>query len=245
MLFPQTVINKIAKCAYRADRLVRADLIEKYIISENDYTSNFTSAFRREINSLAVPGLKARIQLLNGSAERSLGADACVIFENDKACKVGIFEAKWPRLSSHVDCWDSKQKATRSSHFDSQLLRQHQHLSGIAIWEMFYCEYPFRSQPSYMPDYGSACVWHYDAISFTRSRSSYPDPWRDKELQALLETSSVTIVDVIDAICNCYEGVLVAKGSEKELFGDLGLPCSALIISYDPETASKRRPAHP
>ncbi|MGE6322724.1 hypothetical protein ACQKEF_21045 [Pseudomonas oryzihabitans] len=239
MLFPLDIIRKIKHCAYYADRLTRTDLIEKYVVSENDYTSQFTSAFRREINALAQPGLSATIKLLDSSAERAVGADACVIFENGREIKVGIFEAKWPRLSTHVNCWDSKQKSTGRSHFDSQLSRQNLLHPEIAIWEMFYCEYPFKDQPSFMPDYVSACVWHDDAFNFSLSRTRSVQPWNDEELKTLLETCTVTIAEIIEEICCCHRGVPVPKGSEKKLFGDLGLPYSALIISYDREKASE------
>lgn len=238
MLFPPDIILKVSRCAYHADRLIRTDLIDKYVISENDYTSQFTSAFRREVNALAHPGLTARIQLLAGGAERALGADACVIFDNGQEIKVGIFEAKWPRLSTHVNCWDSKQIATGRSHFDSQLARQNPLHPNIAVWEMFYCEYPFEHQPSFMPDFGSACVWHEDAFKVSLSRSRSVHPWSDIELKAMLETSCVTIADIITEICLCNRGVPVRKGSESKLFGDLGLPHSALVISYDQETTS-------
>lgn len=96
MLFPHDIIEQIVSCAFWADRLVRADLIEGIVVSENDYTSNFTSAFRREIHARAIPGLTAKIQVLNPSTERELGADACVILQNNREFKAGIFEAKWP-----------------------------------------------------------------------------------------------------------------------------------------------------
>jgi hypothetical protein len=46
-------------CASWADRLVRTDLINGYIVSENDYTSNLTGALRREIDARRVDGLRA------------------------------------------------------------------------------------------------------------------------------------------------------------------------------------------
>ncbi len=139
MLAPQNIIAAIVSCAKRADRLVRSDLIRGFVVTENDYTSNFTSAFRREINSRNIPGVFAHSQVLTPSVERQTGTDACCIFHNKDYFKIGLFEAKWPRLSTHIDSWDYLQKRNKKSHFDSQLDRQNR-ISGLAIWEMFYSE---------------------------------------------------------------------------------------------------------
>jgi hypothetical protein len=235
MLFPSNIIEQIVSCAYWADRLVRADLIEGVVVSENDYTSNFTGALRREINARAIPGLTAKIQVLNPSAERELGVDACVILQNEREFKAGIFEAKWPRLSTHVNTWDSKQKSSGESHFYSQMQRQHIQRHYAAIWEMFYCEYPFGSQPSFMQNEGSACVWHDDAYSFSSSRPSNDDPWNDDELKALLESHCLSIAEVIEAMCTCTQGKPIPKGRYEKAFGDMGAPHSALIINYSPD----------
>jgi len=236
MLFPRNIIEQIASCAHWADRLVRADLIEGVVVSENDYTSNFTSALRREIHARAIPGLTAKIQVLNPSAERKVGADACVILQNDREFKAGIFEAKWPRLSTHVNTWDSKQKSSGESHFHSQMKRQHMQSHYAAIWEMFYCEYPFGNQPSFMPSEGSACVWHDAAYSFSSLRASNLTPWTDDELKALLESHAVSIAEVFEAMCICTQGKPIPKGRYEKAFGDMGAPHAALIINYSPDS---------
>ncbi|EHQ05552.1 hypothetical protein [Leptonema illini] len=142
MLASPHVIAEVADCARWADRLVRADLIHGFVVTENDYTSNFTSAFRREINSRRLPGLSAHSQVLTPSVERRTGTDGCIVFHNQSVFKVGLFEGKWPRLSTHLNYWDSIQKSGGRSHFDDQLARQAA-LSGYAIWEMFYSEEPY------------------------------------------------------------------------------------------------------
>lgn len=239
MLFPIDIIKQIVSCAYWADRLIRADLIEGIIVSENDYTSNFTGALRREINARAIPGLSAKIQVLNPSAERKLGADACVILQNDREFKAGIFEAKWPRLSTHVNTWDSKQKSSGESHFHSQLQRQHMQRHYAAIWEMFYCEYPFGSHPSFFPSEGSACVWHDDAYGFSSSRPSNFVPWADDELKELLESHTLSIAEVFEAMCTCKQGKPIPNGRYEKAFGDMGAPHEALIIKYSPDVKPK------
>ncbi|MEH0166712.1 hypothetical protein [Roseateles microcysteis] len=232
MLFPPDITQQIVNCAHWADKLVRADLIEGIIVSENDYTSNFTSALRREIDARAIPGLRAKIQVLNPSAERELGADACVILQNQSHFKASIFEAKWPRLSTHVNTWDSRQKSTGESHFQSQLLRQRMQRHNTAIWEMFYCEFPFSKQPSYMPGEGSACVWHEDAFRTAAVRLDPHDPWTDDELMALLEAHGIAIADIFAALCECTKGKALPINRYEVAFGDGGAPHEALIISY-------------
>lgn len=234
MLFSPHVIEEIASCAHWADRLVRSDLIDDLVVSENDYTSNFTAALRREINARGIVGLKARIQVLNASAERKLGADACVILQNPTQYKAAIFEAKWPRLSTHVNTWDSKQKSTGHSHFHSQLERQHVQRHHLAIWEMFYLEHPFGKQPSYMPDNGSACVWHDDAYAASHLRATPTDPWEDPDLLSMIEDKGCAIEQIFRDICECHKGTPIPTGNYTKAFGDGGAPYEALIISYTP-----------
>ncbi|WP_374580360.1 hypothetical protein [Pseudoduganella sp.] len=232
MLFPWDITRELMSCAHWADRLVRADLIEGIIVSENDYTSNFTGALRREINARNIAGLRAKVQVLNPSAEREIGADACIILQNDMEFKAAVFEAKWPRLSTHVDTWDSKQKSTGDSHFHSQLTRQATQNHYAAIWEMFYCEYPFHKQPAYFPPEGSACAWHDAAYAATIGRPDKTSPWSDQELKNLLEGQSLTIADVIEAICICKKGTPLPNGNYLKAFGDGGAPHEALVITY-------------
>ncbi|TCT22213.1 hypothetical protein [Thiobaca trueperi] len=232
MLFPQEIIHAIMDCAHWADRLVRADLIDGFVVSENDYTSNFTGSLRREINARHFPGLSAKVQVLNPSAEREIGADACIILQNKTEFKASVFEAKWPRLSTHEDTWDSRQKSSGESHFHSQLLRQCAQSHYAAIWEMFYCEFPFGKQPKDFPPEGSACVWHSDAYSATLARPDPKAPWTDQELKFLLEGRTLTIADVIESICNCSQGSPLPNDNYRAAFGDVAPPHSALVISY-------------
>ena len=70
MLFPEEITDVITDCVAWADKLTRADLSSGVIVTENDYTSNFTAALRREVTARNIPGLKARIQVLSPSVER-------------------------------------------------------------------------------------------------------------------------------------------------------------------------------
>lgn len=228
MLAPSNVIEIIVGCAEWADRLVRADLIKGFIVTENDYTSNFTGALRREINSRAIPGLVAHTQVLTPAFERKTGTDACIIFRNRNSFKVGLFEAKWPRLSTHTNCWDSLQISTSKSHFDSQLDRQHA-LPGSAIWEMFYSEEPYGANPLF-PDYGSSCVWHADAFAVSSARTQ-TSPWTDTELTSLLTTKKQSIGDIVRSICKCIEGKPYPADMMQNHLQELGIKGKVLVIS--------------
>ncbi|MEG2802933.1 hypothetical protein [Stenotrophomonas sp.] len=227
MLAPHHLIAVVEECAQWADRLVRADLIRGYVVTENDYTSNFTCALRREINSRCIPGLVAHSQVLTPKVERQTGTDACIIFRNNDFFKVGLFEAKWPRLSTHANCWDSIQKSTSKSHFDSQLKRQHG-ISNAAIWEMFYSEEPFGVNPHF-PEHGSACIWHRDACAVSSARTQTM-PWTDAELTALLSANMLSIGDIVRAICECTEGQRYPADAMQSHLLDLGIKGDILVV---------------
>jgi hypothetical protein len=230
-VFPNPITDLICNVIQSADRQMRTDLQHGYIVSENDYTSNFTGAIRRQINGAAHPGLEAQSLLLKPGVERKVGADACIVFANRTEFKVGIFEAKWPRLSTHTDSWDAVQAVLGQSHFDSQLDRQAGWLTHFAVWEMFYMEYAFTQQPAPFPHFGSACIWHADACAVSGQRVR-TDRWRDQELLQLRPVHDVE--HVVREICGCRAGVAMA-GSDYAgavtQFPDT--PASALVIRYD------------
>ncbi|MEI7050784.1 hypothetical protein WCL09_10365 [Pseudomonas koreensis] len=239
MLFPQDIIETLANCAYWADKEIRSELSDGIIETENDYTSNLTGALRREINSRNIENLRATVKILSPTLERENGADACIIFENTTHFKVGIFEAKWPRLKTHKDYWDSIQKRTRQSHFHDQLTRQSMQAHVLAVWEMFYCEYSYGKQPDFMEDDLSTCVWHSDALTASNSRSSNTTPWTDIELQKLLSAHKTNLPDIVRQICECTQGQLLQKKSHQNTFEDFGLPQTALVISYNADFNDK------
>jgi hypothetical protein len=239
MLFPPNVIETISDCVAWADRLTRADLQAGIIVTENDYTSNFTSALRREIAGRNVPGLTARIQVLNPTAERGNGADGCIILSNCQEFKVGLFEAKWPRLSTKVNSWDSTQKSTGKSHFDDQISRQQFAASqGVAIWEMFYLEHAFGEQPESFPEQGSACVWHEQAMNASRARNQV-SPWTDQELEKLVRTSGIDTASVVRQICECSKGKPFPEQEYARALSNYVLPEKALIVSHSKSKRAK------
>jgi hypothetical protein len=231
MLFPANITDLVCHIIQSSDRQVRTDLHLGHIASENDYTSNFTGTIRRQINGAGQPGLQAQSHVLKPGVERKVGADACIIFANRIEFKVGIFEAKWPRLSTHTDNWDSVQVSLGHSHFDSQLDRQAAWLAHFAVWEMFYMEHAFAQQPQAFPDYNSACFWHADAHAASSQRLRTAR-WRDHELLLLGPVHDVD--HIVREICACRAGVAIA-GSDYAgavtQFPDT--PASALVIHFD------------
>lgn len=240
MLFPAWIIDQIAKSAYWADRSVRSDLSEGLIASENDYTSNLTAMIRRHINVRAIPNLHASSYVLRPALERVLGADACIVLANGSHFKLCLFEAKWPRLSTHTNYWDSLQKSTATSHFDYQLARQAGRSKSIATWEIFYSESPFGRQPSFMPSHVSACVWHDDAMAISNARADKTAPWTDVELAGLLSSKARQIDEMIRAVCECDKGEKFAGSNYLSRFEGIGLPSEILVIEYVPFGASDR-----
>lgn len=242
MLFPAEIINVITDCVTLADRLTRAELSSGVIVSENDYTSNFTSALRREVTARNIPGLKARIQVLSSAVERGNGVDGCIIFSNSHEFKVGMFEAKWPRLSSKAKSWDSLQKSTGGSHFDSQIARQKLAAKhGIAVWEMFYSEHSFGEQPTFMQSEGSSCVWHKFASEASLMRENPSRPWTDGELEKLLRSNSTDIASIIREICECKQGTPRPEQGYADALGNLGAPEKALVLSFQKHSSKVRR----
>ncbi len=232
MLVPKIISHEISDCAHWADRLVRTELFAGIIASENDYTSNFTAALRREVNARAIPGLTAQSFVLKSAQERRYGTDACIVIANGSEHKVCLFEAKWPRLSTRQDCWDYLQSSSGNSHFHDQLKRQAAFADRYAIWEMFYCEYELQKQPVFFPNFGSACVWHKYASAVDGRRPDKKLAWTDIELQAMLTTHTVDIKKIIASVCECKEGTPIKGTDFNRSLGDYPSIQSGLLINY-------------
>jgi hypothetical protein len=72
-------LDELKRFATLSDMEIRGDLARGYIKDENDYTSNFVSALRRNINAYGRSGLSATSFLLTHGQEREWGADAAII----------------------------------------------------------------------------------------------------------------------------------------------------------------------
>lgn len=225
-------IYEICYFAKLSDKEIRSDLIRGYIANENDYTSNFTGAFRRHINSHSRSGLSATSFLLPPSAERIMGCDATIIISSNHYCKVVTFEAKYPRISQPVKSWDYAQTANGLSHFSDQLERQRIFSDDVAIFEMFYCELPFKKQPYFMADYGSTCVWHDDAVNHDSTRNKKGKIWTSTELQEMLKKRSYTIDEILCDVCLCNQGRVLPDISPESI-ADSQLPLNREILRIE------------
>ncbi len=233
-LFPPTIIDWIKKSAYWADRSIRAELSIGLISDENDYSSNFTAEFRRQINAKAMKGLTAVSYKVNGSIERKTGTDACIIISNNLEAKMCLFEAKLPRLSTKINAWDSIQKATSQSHFSSQLQRQSRYKSNFTIWEMFYCDESFKKQPAPFLDYVSSCIIHDEAIGYDLNRTNKNAAWTDFELVDMHNNSRIYQVDeLIELVCMCNIGTPINIQSVDGLLSEMERTVDVLSIKYD------------
>ncbi|HSH73330.1 MAG TPA: hypothetical protein VK974_09760 [Methylophilaceae bacterium] len=233
-LFPPKIIDLIKKSAYWADRSIRAELSIGLISDENDYTSNLTAEFRRQINTKAMHGLTAVSYKVNGSIERKTGTDACIILSNNIEAKMCLFEAKLPRLSTKVNAWDSIQKSTSQSHFSSQLQRQHRYKSYFSIWEMFYCDEHFKNQPKPFLDYVSSCIIHEEAITYDVSRTNKNAAWTDFELVDMHNKSRIYQLDeLIESVCMCNIGTPINIQRVYGLLSEMERTVDVLSINYD------------
>jgi hypothetical protein len=240
-MLPIDIIDALKQMAYWADRECRAELIEGYISTENDYTSNLTASLRRKINARQLPGLHATSFVVPPQIERSTGTDAAIILATEGRYKIGLFEAKWPRLASETQGWDAVQRSSGQSHFCDQIARQTPGAGAFAIWEMFYCELAFGERKAIFPIHGSSCVWHADALAVSQRRDS-TKPWSETDLTELLTSQFVAFGDVIEAIALCRVGQLMQGENYLQQFSEfkMSVPRHILVIRFDP---SKRHPA--
>ena len=206
MLLPPPQIDELSFWAYLSDKEVRSDLVSGHIRNEDDYTSNFTGALRRNVNTYAQTGLRAMSYLLEVSEERRTGCDATIIVSSPSASKVALFEAKAPGLCAGRPRWDYRQTSSGLSHFSDQLGRQAAVVPQFAVFEMFYCDYAFGSQPAYMHDEVSSCVWHDDAVAFDHGRATPQGVWSPADLVAMLQAGNVGVHEVLAAVCKCDAG---------------------------------------
>lgn len=215
LAMPKNQIDEICNFANIADKEARSDLVGGYIAGENDYTSNFTGALRRIINSNSHTGLSASSYVLSPPEERLSGCDATIVITSNNHFKIATFEAKYPRISQAYYSWDYAQTSTGLSHFSDQIERQKRFAGLHAIFEMFYCEMPYGTQPPYMQNEVSSCVWHDDAVIFENGRSSSKQVWSSSDLVALLTAGNHPIDHILREVCNC------SRGKPQRCFGDV------------------------
>ena len=229
---PKQQLDELSRFAWIADREARSDLSRGYIRNEDDYTSNFTGALRRIINSNSHTGLQAVSLLLQPSEERKSGTDAAIILVRGGKSKIALFEAKWPRFKTTNYKWDYPQTASGKSHFSDQLARQGKYCGQFAVFEMFYCEYELGAQPSFLQADGSTCAWHTDAQTFQSKRNSADAIWKQTELQTMLSKNNSSIAEIITKVGECLEGQPISMSDPEGIASEFGLPHRILSISF-------------
>jgi hypothetical protein len=231
-------IVELCRFCRLSDREARSDLILGTIVSENDYTSNFTGALRRNINSYSNTGLTATSRLLTPKLERTTGCDAAIVVQADRFAKVLLIKGKWPKISIPNHTWDWRQTAAGHSHFSDQLARQALYIHQYAIAQMFYCELPFAKQPSYMNSNGSSCVWHADAVAHDGTRPGSPLVWSQADLIDMLRKGALSIEHIVAQECLCNAGSrLDFPGLMSLDRWDFHLPTNVLLIAAEPGEA--------
>ena len=216
-----------------SDREIRSDLSIGMISDENDYTSNFTGALRRNINSYSKTGIKAKSYTLPKNIEQTVGCDATIIIQSNGYSKIVMFEAKWPRISTPNHRWDYKQTSTGLSHFSDQLDRQSSYNSQFAIFEMIYCEYHFGKQPKYMQSDVSSCIWHDDAMRFKNTRSKPDSVWSQKDMISMLQSGNIEIAEIIYNVCKCNNGQPIPIRDAQGVIQEFRIAGEVLVISFD------------
>lgn len=103
---------------YQIDRKCRDDLSKGMIISERDYVSRFTTFAMYPYG----PFLKFPVfwlaKTLPQPLETEFGCDGVIVFKKGNVAKIGMFEAKWPRMQkSSKTPWDDNKK--RDQNLDS------------------------------------------------------------------------------------------------------------------------------
>jgi hypothetical protein len=228
---PRRQLTELVKFAAVADKEARSDLSLGFIAGENDYTSNFTGALRRIINSNSRSGLTATSFVLPARPERALGSDAAIVLNYGNEIKVAVFEGKLPRFSVSGYPWDHLQKSSASSHFSDQIKRQSRWTNQFAVFEMIYCEYAFGTQPNFLENEGSSCIWHDDAERFRVKHKTSGLLWTQDDLRDLLTTNRQNLKRVIRDFGQCKKGRALAKMDVRALVTEFQLPANVLSIT--------------
>ena len=120
-------------------------------------------------------------------------------------------------------------------HFSDQLERQKLINGGVAVFEMFYCEYNFGQQPKFMYPKLSSCVWHDDAEVFRQNRKCPNHEWSQRDLENLLNKDSTNIMNIMTEFGKCNKGSPFSMVDPKMIASELGLPQRILTINADNE----------
>ena len=203
----------------------RREFIAGIIIDERDYVSNLTSKIRQAIKNQLVT--KCFAQTLPSNNERKFGVDGIMIFKSCDKFKVGIFEAKRPKVKVKDSKWD-KLSTRKISHLSEQIVKQRIWKDELAVWEMFFneAEDGFESPPY---DYfGSSCVWHEFAYFFMHNEDLIFHRWTTEKLKKLLKYNGINLYFIIYDIISCRAGKILKVGSRENYL--------TLVTDTNPQT---------
>lgn len=193
----------ISKLFYLLDTNVRNDLYCNRIADERDYVSRLVTHFNYPFgifNQFGFNHMKFQSKWVtkvnSGHHERKFGCDSMIVFRVNNKIKVGLFEAKWPRVIKDPNYqWDYNQKSTKTSHFTNQILKQSKWTNYAAIWEMFFYEEKVGTFNRPFDKNASTCVRHSFANSLVSSTPSLQTIWNNNDLNNLIQSAQTTSFD--------------------------------------------------
>ncbi len=222
-MIPINEAKIISELFYRLDMNVRNDLHHKRIADERDYVSRLVTHFnypfgifqRVSFNGIHLQS-KWFSKVNDPDHEKKFGCDSMIVFRVNDEIKVGLFEAKWPRVIKKPKYrWDYAQKSNKRSHFTDQILRQARWTNYAAIWEMFLYEEKVGTLNCPFDKYASTCVRHNFAKAFVRKTPSLKIVWNNIDLTDLIQsaqtssfngTNQTNIKDIVLDILTCKFG---------------------------------------
>ncbi|MFA6245330.1 MAG: hypothetical protein WC615_00225 [Mucilaginibacter sp.] len=213
----------VADLFYRLDIQTRFDLSRGLIADERDYVSRLAHSLsypfgvfnHYSFNSLKLSS-KWFARVNDGTMERRFGCDSMIVFQVEDQVKVGLFEAKWPRVIKDPGYhWDRYQKSVKRSHFTHQIERQAKWSKQAAIWEMFFLELSPGTVHVKYDLLGSSCVHHKIAKRLITKDPSLKMLWENKDIEALLSEAQhsplglkieTNLKTMINGLLNCSLG---------------------------------------
>ncbi len=202
-MIPTLEAQIISDLFYLIDTNVRNDLHYNRIADERDYVSRLVTHFNYPFgifNQFMFNDIKFQSkwysQVNSGHYERKFGCDSMIVFRVGNTIKVGLFEAKWARVIKDPNyAWDYPQKATKQSHFTSQINRQANWTSQAAIWEMFFYEEQVGTFNTPFDKNASTCIRHQFAKQLVSSTPSLRTVWNNADLTTLIQSEQTPNFD--------------------------------------------------
>jgi hypothetical protein len=193
----------ISNLFYLLDTNVRNDLHHDRISDERDCVSRMVTHFNYPFgvfNQFLFNHIKFQSKWFSkvnsGHHERKFGCDSMLVFKLNNKIKVGLFEAKWPRVIKDPSYqWDYTQKSTKTSHFTNQIERQANWTNQVAIWEMFFYEEKVGVFNSPFDKNASTCIKHQFAQKLVNTTPSLQTIWNNSDLTSLIKSEQTTAFD--------------------------------------------------